>query len=61
MHQPEPLMAEGLPAAAAAAAAAPGIMGLPANSSPAKGEYLQKYNFIIFCSGALKSLICNNS
>lgn len=42
MHQPEPLMAEGLPAAAAAAAAAPGIMGLPANNSPAKGEYLQK-------------------
>ena len=41
MHQPLPLMAAGLPAAAAAAA--PGIMGLPANNSPAKGEYLQSH------------------
>ena len=32
-------MAEGFPAAAAAAA--PGIIGLPAKSSPAKGEYLK--------------------
>ena len=37
MHQPEPLMAAGFPAAAAA----PGIMGLPANNSPANGEYLK--------------------
>lgn len=34
-------MAAGLPAAAAAAA--PGISGLPAKSSPAKGEYLEKH------------------
>ena len=32
-------MAEGFPAAAAAAA--PGIIGLPANNSPANGEYLE--------------------
>ena len=32
-------MAAGLPAAAAAAA--PGMIGLPANNSPAKGEYLK--------------------
>ena len=40
-------MAEGFPAAAAAAA--PGIIGLPANNSPANGEYLKgKRNIFYF-------------
>ena len=46
-------MAEGFPAAAAAAA--PGIIGLPANSSPANGEYLKGKKMICFTIALLLS------